>query len=75
MDYANVPVIPPPPGVQSNFEQPHTLRASLTAVNATFLPLMLIAVAIRLYVRGHIVHSLGWDDCKLCNGVCSYLEA
>ncbi|KAI9814561.1 MAG: hypothetical protein M1827_003116 [Pycnora praestabilis] len=62
MDYANIPVIPPPPGVQSNFVDPPTLKTSLIAVNAIFLPLMLIAVTIRLYVRSHIVKTLGWDD-------------
>lgn len=63
--YANIPVLPPPVGVLSNFVNPKNLAPSLIAVNATFLPLMIIAVAIRIYSRGLIVHALGWDDCKL----------
>lgn len=64
MDYQNIPAIPPPPGVVSNFNNPKTLAPSLIAVNATFLSLMLIAVSIRIYSRGFIVRALGWDDCN-----------
>ncbi|KAK0516461.1 hypothetical protein JMJ35_001064 [Cladonia borealis] len=62
MDYANIPVMAPPKGVQSNFDNPKTLKSSMVAINATFLPLMLLAVAIRLYSRGQIMHAMGWDD-------------
>ena len=63
--FENTPAIPPPPGVVSNFIDPKTLQPSLIAVNATFLSLMLIAVVIRLYSRGVIVHAVGWDDCMI----------
>ena len=64
MDYANIPATAPPAGVQSNFIHPKTLKTSLIAVNATFLPLMLLVVAIRIYSRGRLMHAMGWDDCK-----------
>lgn len=64
MDYANIPATAPPAGVHSNFTNPKTLKTSLIAVNATFLPLMLLVVAIRLYSRDRIVHAMGWDDRK-----------
>jgi hypothetical protein len=61
---ADIPAIAPPEGLQPNFENPKTLQTSLIAVNATLLPLMLMVVAARLYSRGHIMHAMGWDDCK-----------
>ncbi|KAF7510577.1 hypothetical protein GJ744_006189 [Endocarpon pusillum] len=58
----NIPALPPPDGVQSQFDHPRTLASSLIAVNATFLPLMIIAVGTRLYTRTFIANALGWDD-------------
>ena len=63
MDYENIPAFPPPPGVVSNFDNPKTLSSSIIGVNVTFLSLMLIVVFIRIYSRGFIARSLGWDDC------------
>ena len=66
MDLLNdIPASPPPDGVQSQFDHPRSLASSLIAVNATFLPLMIITVATRLYTRIFIANALGWDDCKL----------
>lgn len=65
--YANYPAMAPPPGLVSNFDNPKTLSTSLITINAIFLPLMLIAVIIRLYSRGHLLHALGWDDCEAIN--------
>ena len=56
--------MPPPPGVQSNFDNPPSLAVDLIVVNAVFLPLMTIAVGIRLYVRLFIANAPGWDDCR-----------
>lgn len=63
--FANLPALAPPAGVLSNFDNPKTLAPSLVAINVTFITLMLIAVTIRIYSRGFIVHALGWDDCRL----------
>ncbi|MCJ1317034.1 hypothetical protein MMC15_002355 [Xylographa vitiligo] len=49
-------------GTESNFVDPQTVASSLIAVNSIFLPLMLIAVTIRIYVKSYIVHAVGWDD-------------
>ena len=63
--FRNIPAMPPPPGVESNFDNPPSLALHLIVVNAVFLPLMVIAVGIRLYVRVFIAKAPGWDDCKL----------
>lgn len=63
--FASIPAIPPPPGIKSNFDNPRTLKSSFVAVNATFLSLMVIVVAIRTYSRGVIARAMGWDDCML----------
>ena len=60
----DIPALPPPPGVVSNFVNPPTLGPTLIAINAVFLPLTMIAVTIRIYVKGHIIRAIGWDDCK-----------
>ena len=66
MDFAkNLPALPPPKGVDSQFDHPRSLAPSIIAVNATFLPLMIIAVGVRLYTRKFVANALGWDDCKL----------
>ena len=51
-------------GMESNFVDPQTVASSLIAVNSIFLPLMLIAVTIRIYIKSCIVHAMGWDDWK-----------
>ncbi|CAG8961397.1 hypothetical protein HYFRA_00013345 [Hymenoscyphus fraxineus] len=57
------PALPPPPGVKSNFDHPADDRASvLIILNAIFLSLTVIAVSMRLYAKGMILHTLGWDD-------------
>ena len=61
----DIPVLAPPPGVRSNFDNPHSLDVDLIAVNAVFLPLMAVSVGIRLYTRVFIAHAPGWDDCEL----------
>ena len=59
------PAMPPPPGIESNFDNPPSLALHLIVVNAVFVALMAITVGIRLYVRVFITKALGWDDCKL----------
>ena len=59
------PAMPPPTGVESNFDNPPSLALDIIVVNAVFLSLMAIAVGIRLYVRLLIANAPGWDDCEL----------
>jgi hypothetical protein len=58
------PALPPPAGVQSNFIDPPSQATALICLNAIFLALMLIVVTVRMYVKGRVLHNLGWDDCE-----------
>ena len=60
---SQIPTLEPPPGVTPNFVNPHSLATTLIAVNGVFVALMLIALSIRIYTKGMILRSLGWDDC------------
>ena len=59
------PALQPPPGVKSNFIDPPSLVPSAIVVESIFLPLMILAVLTRLFVRARITKELGWDDCKI----------
>ena len=61
---ATIPALPPPPGVVSNFENPPSEATSIITVTAVFLAFMLAMVMMRIYTKGWIIRSLGWDDCK-----------
>lgn len=61
----NIPALPPPPGVKSNFDNPVTRDAALIEANAVFIALMLLLLAIRVYSKARITHTLWWDDCAL----------
>ena len=62
---ANLPAASPPPGVRPNFEDPPSYKPSIIALEAVFMTLMGLAVAIRIFVRTRITKAWGWDDCKL----------
>jgi hypothetical protein len=47
----NLPAAPPPPGIESNFVDPPSQKMAIIILEATFLPLMGLAVAIRVWVR------------------------
>ncbi|KAI9883234.1 MAG: kinase-regulated stress-responsive transcription factor skn7 [Watsoniomyces obsoletus] len=56
------PSMPPPPGVEPNFDNPPSLHHQIIAV-ATVLPLLAaIFVAVRIYTRAFISRCLWWDD-------------
>lgn len=59
-----IPVSPPPPGVTPNFIDPTSYANALIVVNVVFLVIMLITLTIRIFTKGMLLHSLGWDDCK-----------
>jgi hypothetical protein len=61
---AQLPALPPPLGVKSNFDNPPNHDASLIVTNTFFLAAMLSVVTIRIYTRSVIIHEIGWDDCK-----------
>ena len=63
---ANMPAMMPPPGVQSNFDNPHTDGNVLIIVGTIFTVLPFIAVIIRLYVRKIVSQQkIWWDDGEL----------
>ena len=61
---SEIPALKPPPGIKPNFVNPPSYANALVTVNAVFLTLMLITLALRLYTKGVLLKSLGWDDCK-----------
>jgi hypothetical protein len=60
----NIPAGQPPPGVKSNFIDPPSQVLNCIVVDSVFLPLMLLAVSVRIFVRVKITKGWGWDDCK-----------
>ncbi|KAH8654975.1 hypothetical protein BGZ60DRAFT_532605 [Tricladium varicosporioides] len=59
---AQYPAMKPPLGVKSNFINPPSQQPALIILNAVFLALMVIVVAIRLYSKARILRTIGWDD-------------
>lgn len=58
-----IPAIPPPPGVISNFDDPHSLGTSPVVVHTAFLGLNLRAVAVRLYTKKVVQgRRYDWSD-------------
>lgn len=45
-----------------NYTNPENRGPTLMIVELTILPLALICLALRLYVRFHVVKRAGWDD-------------
>ena len=57
--------LPPPPGVEPNFEDPPSQLHGNIALHASFLSVATIVVAMRLFTRLRILRmKLGIDDCK-----------
>lgn len=59
------PVMPPPPGVTSNFENPVTLAPICRTAIFVAAPLAIVSLALRLYTRLRVTRSIGIDDCKI----------
>ncbi|KAI8944743.1 hypothetical protein F4801DRAFT_570613 [Xylaria longipes] len=57
-----IPALPPPPGVQSNFDNPETREGLAKIVVGLTYGLMVIFLALRIYTRVRITNSLGIDD-------------
>ncbi|ERF77190.1 hypothetical protein EPUS_06470 [Endocarpon pusillum Z07020] len=60
--WQNAPASPPPPGVLSNFVDPPSHKPEIIALEGVFLSLMLMAVAVRIFVRLRVIKMWGWDD-------------
>ena len=61
---SQIPAGDPPDGEQSNFVNPQSSAKALIILNVVFVSLMLCSVMIRVYTKGVIIRSLGWDDCR-----------
>jgi hypothetical protein len=64
-DDSDVPAGVPPPGVQPNFVDPPSLQPAVVTLAAIFMTLILLALAIRIYVRICIIKLWGWEDSEL----------
>lgn len=58
------PVMAPPAGQTSNFVNPDYNGARFVAVNCIFLPLAVLALAVRTWTRLFVVRSFRVDDCE-----------
>lgn len=61
---SQVPALEPPPGVIPNLVNPPSLANTVIVVSVVFLTLMLFFVSIRIYTKGVLLRSLGWEDCE-----------
>lgn len=59
-----IPALPPPTGVQSNFNTSETRDGLARIVVSLTYALMLVFLALRIYTRVRITNSLGADDCE-----------
>ena len=60
-----LPALKPPPGERPNFINPPSYEHTLVILEGIFVPLMLLVVSMRLYVRAKIMKKWGLDDCEL----------
>jgi hypothetical protein len=62
IDPTKIPMYPPPPGVVSNFDNPHTYRKESEISHAILLSFATLAAIVRLYTRAWIKGKLQIDD-------------
>ena len=55
---------PPPPGIEANFNAPNTNGTAIIIVAVIGVFLATVFTAVRIYTKGIMTRSLGWDDCK-----------
>lgn len=64
VDLSQFPSMQPPPGEVSNFENPASIAYIGRNVMYTFLPLMFVFLALRLFSRLRVRYNFGADDGK-----------
>jgi hypothetical protein len=64
----NVPCLPAPSGVVSNFVDPEDRKLQPRLITYVTLPIMIVFVALRLHARATISRGLGADDCTSAYG-------
>ncbi|KAA6410958.1 MAG: hypothetical protein FRX48_05269 [Lasallia pustulata] len=56
------PAMPPPPGVNPNFVDPHSQGPTLIIGGSIMITLMTLFVLARGYTKYHIIRKASWDD-------------
>ncbi|KAH7372291.1 hypothetical protein BKA66DRAFT_443641 [Pyrenochaeta sp. MPI-SDFR-AT-0127] len=62
---ANTPVVPPPPGITSNFINPATRAPLQIWVTSILLVISMIFYLNRVYIKARLMRSWTWDDVTL----------
>lgn len=74
IDPAELPYIAagdPPDGVTSNLSNPPTRVGETVIVICVTVPIMAVALALRLYTRLRVTRNFGADDCR-CRSIVKY---
>ena len=60
----NGPAMAPPPNTEPNFDDPKNLFKWFILTIALCVTFSTVAVAIRIYTKLRIIHSIGVEDCR-----------
>lgn len=60
----NGPALPPPPGVQSNFDNPDTLSVYVVPTITLAITFSTLALLMRMYTQRAIGKPMYWEDRK-----------
>jgi hypothetical protein len=63
-DPRDIPVIDPPPGVKSNFENPDSLHAVTLGIGVVSILIMSLVVGIRTYTKLVLLKNMAHEDCS-----------
>ena len=56
--------IPPPEGIEANFDAPNTNGTVYIVIAVIGMLLATLFTLVRIYTKAILTRSLGWDDCK-----------
>jgi hypothetical protein len=63
-DLSSIPAMQPPPGMESNFDNPETMYPIVLGVAIATMTLMTIVVAIRIFTKAFIMRDMRIEECK-----------
>ena len=63
-DPSRTPAMEPPPGVESNLDNPETLQPTRIALSAVCITLCVVFITARSYARAVLLNKFDLDDCK-----------
>ena len=67
--FQQIPALQPPEGVTPDFDHPYSSARVILFTIAIALPLMLIVVLLRIYVRAWVKKTWAYEDSKSFFGV------